>query len=84
MKATAVFEAPGVNFQYVDERLNKHYYDRWVYNPLRVQKDTKMPAFADPAGKTAITDVLDGDARRQYDAIHHYLREARRIRPPEN
>lgn len=84
MKAVGVFEAPGINLQYTDERLTRHYFDRWVYNPLRVLKDTKMPSFADQDGKTPIADTLEGDARKQYDAIYHYTREGRKIRPPEN
>jgi mono/diheme cytochrome c family protein len=84
MKPVGVFEAPGVNLQYVDERLTRHFYDRWMYNPLRLHKDTKMPAFADNAGKTSLKEVLDGDARRQFDAIYHYIRAGRKIEGPEN
>jgi mono/diheme cytochrome c family protein len=84
MKATSVFEAPAVNFKYAERRLRKHFYDRWVIAPMRIHKETKMPAFADQEGKTSITDVYDGDARKQYDAIWHYLLGGEKIRPPEN
>jgi len=33
-----------------------------------------MPKFADSKGKTPFTDVLDGDARRQFEAIWHWFR----------
>jgi hypothetical protein len=84
MKPTSVFEAPGMNFMYVEQRLRKHYYDRWVIAPMRVHKETKMPAFADQEGKTSIVEFYDGDARKQYDAIWHYLLAGEKIRPPEN
>jgi len=84
LKPVGVFEAPGPNLQYVKERLNPHYFARWVYNPLRVHKDTKMPAFADHDGKTSLRETLDGDARRQYDAIYQYLLAGRKVDPPEN
>ncbi len=84
LKPVGVFEAPGPNLQYVKERLNPHYFARWVYNPLRVHKDTKMPAFADKDGKTSLRETLDGDAHRQYDAIYQYLLAGRKVDPPEN
>jgi mono/diheme cytochrome c family protein len=84
LKPVGVFEAPGPNLQYVKERLNPHYFARWVYNPLRVHKDTKMPAFADKDGKTSLRETLDGDARRQYQAIYDYLLAGRKVEPPEN
>jgi mono/diheme cytochrome c family protein len=84
LKPVGVFEAPGPNLQYVNERLNPHYFARWVYNPLRVHKDTKMPAFADKDGKTSLRETLDGDARKQYQAIYDYLLAGRKVEPPEN
>ena len=84
MQATSVFEAPAPNFKYSEQRLRKHFYDRWVIAPMRIHKETKMPAFADQEGKTSITDIYDGDARKQYDAIWHYLLSGEEIRPPEN
>ncbi|MGA2498486.1 MAG: hypothetical protein ABSH20_12130 [Tepidisphaeraceae bacterium] len=79
-----VYDAPGINYQYVNDRLTEHYFRRWIYGPLRVNPDTKMPTFADPEGRTAIREILDGDARRQYEAIYHYLLSGRKIEPPEN
>src|SRR5205814_5163303 len=84
LKPVGVFEAPGPNLQYVKERLNPHYFARWVYNPLRVHKDTKMPAFADKDGKTSLRETLDGDATKQYQAIYDYLLSGRKVDRPEN
>ncbi len=72
--ATAVFEAPGINLGWTHERLRKFYYHRWVYFPLRLDPDTKMPKFADDDGKTPLTEILGGDARAQNEAIWQYLR----------
>jgi mono/diheme cytochrome c family protein len=81
-KAFAPFEAPAINFAHVSERLTREYYDRWVYNPQRVLPGTRMPQFADSEGKTALKDVLGGDARKQFDAIWNYLLEGSKIQPP--
>jgi mono/diheme cytochrome c family protein len=77
------FEAPSINFKYVNERLRKDYYDRWMRNPPRMIPTTKMPAFADGEGKTSLRDVLDGDATKQFDAIWNYLQAGRAIEHPE-
>jgi mono/diheme cytochrome c family protein len=71
---TAVFEAPGINLAYSTERLRIGYYHRWVLNPLRIDPETKMPKFADDEGKTPLTDLYDGDAHAQFEAIRQYLR----------
>lgn len=70
---TAVFEAPGINLGLTPARLRHDYYLRWVLHPQRLDPETKMPRFADDVGKTPLTDLLDGDAIRQFDAIWHYL-----------
>jgi hypothetical protein len=41
-----------------------------------------MPQFADSEGKTALKDILGGDARKQYDAIWNYLLNGPEIAPP--
>jgi mono/diheme cytochrome c family protein len=76
--ATAVFEAPGLNFADSHERLRPEYYQRWVLHPLRIDPETKMPKFADDEGKTPLTGFFDGDARKQFDAIWQYLRTVKK------
>lgn len=80
--ATNVFEAQGVNFQYVRERLRHEYFMRWLLKPARIRSDTRMPQFASEDGYTPYTDVFDGDARKQFDAIWQYLLQGREIKPP--
>ena len=69
----APFEAPGGQLRLPAERLRKDYYHRWVHNPIRLDPNTKMPAFEREDGKTTITTVYDGDARKQFEAIWQYL-----------
>jgi cytochrome c1 len=79
--ATKVFEGPGPNFRLSRERLRKDYFLRWVREPLRVEPGTKMPQFFQQ-GRTQLTEVLEGDARRQMEALWQYLLEGPKIKPP--
>jgi cytochrome c2 len=72
-KPTQVFEAPGINLALTPGRLRYEYYQRWVLFPQRIDPETKMPKFADDHGKTPLTQLFDGDASQQYDAIWQYL-----------
>ena len=69
-----VFERQGINFKLSAKRLRHDYYMRWMLDPMRIDPDSRMPKFADQKGKTAFTEVLEGDARRQFDAIWHWFR----------
>lgn len=75
--ATAVFEAPAINLTQTVERLRKGYYHRWVMAPVRIDPETKMPKYADPEGMTQLTDVLDGKAADQFEAIREYIRSVK-------
>ena len=82
LKATQVFEAAGINFVYTSERLLKPYFHRWVMNPLRVDPGTKMPVYFDEQGKSPLSDIYDGDGRKQIEAIWQYLRLGPKMPPP--
>ncbi len=69
-----VFERQGINFAVAAVRLRRDYYMRWLLDPPRIDADARMPKFADAKGKTAFGDVLDGDARRQFEAIWNWFR----------
>jgi mono/diheme cytochrome c family protein len=71
--ATAPFEAPALNLAWSAERLRLSYYERWLLNPQRVDPETKMPRYSDSNVRTQLKQVLDGDGRRQFDAIREYL-----------
>jgi hypothetical protein len=44
-----------------------------VLDPPRYDLGTRMPKLAADGRKTNVTAVMDGDARRQFDAIWQYL-----------
>ena len=73
-EATAVFEAPAINFAQSAERLRKGYFHRWALAPTRIDPDTKMPKYADPEGVTQLSDPYEGKGPAQFDAIWQYIR----------
>jgi len=72
--ATAVFEAPAINFKQTAERLRRGYFLRWALAPVRLDPETKMPKYADAEGMTQLTDILDGKGPEQFEAVRQYLR----------
>lgn len=72
-KATQVFEREGINLVAARKRLRHEYYTRWLADPTRLDPDARMPKYADNKGKTAFTDVLDGKAADQFEAIWQFL-----------
>ncbi len=72
VRAVGAFDEKGVDFMYTARRLRHAYYHRWMLNPSRLEPGTKMPMFSDK-GKTPFTEVYDGDARQQFEAIWHHL-----------
>ena len=81
-KATMVFESPGINLALASERLRQDFYLRWMLDPQRFDKRTKMTKFADEKGRTAL-DFFEGDARAQFEALWQYLLEGSKLRPPD-
>jgi hypothetical protein len=79
--ATKVFEGPGPNFRLARERLRREYVHRWISAPLKVEPGTKMPQFFEE-GRSKLTEILDGDASKQIEALWNYLLEGGSIRPP--
>jgi len=73
-EATAVFEAPAINFAQSAERLRKDYFHRWALAPTRIDPDTKMPKYADPEGVTQLSDPYEGKGPAQFEAIWQYIR----------
>lgn len=72
VKPTAAFEVEGINFHLVPQRLRPGYYHRWMDNPALVTPGTKMPKYAE-GNASQRTDVLEGDAGKQYEAIWQYI-----------
>src|SRR5205085_4891126 len=78
--ALAPFEAPGINLLDAAVRLRHHFYPRWMIDPPHVDITTRMPKFSQDGKTTPIRDVLDGDARRQYEAVWHYMQTLPSVR----
>ena len=74
MKPTAAFEVAGVNFNLTPGRIREEFFHRWMDNPKSVTPSSKMPRYSQD-NKSQRTDVLEGDAKKQYDAIWHYLHQ---------
>lgn len=71
--AVAPFEAHGINLRDAADRLRYSYYPRWMLDPPHVDTITRMPKLAIDGKTTPLRDVLDGDARRQFDALWHFI-----------
>ncbi len=63
----------GVNFSLSSTRIRKEYFDRWMNDPLRIDPQTKMPRYSTDGKTTKIKEIFDGDAKKQFDALWHYL-----------
>ena len=77
-----VFEAQGVNFARAGARLHPDYYLRWMLDPLRVDSQSRMPDYFDEDARSVLVDVLEGDAKRQIEAIRQYLRQGNQMKIP--
>ena len=71
--ALAPFDNRGVNFSRVRDRLRYGFYLDWMFDPLRLDPHSKMPRFSPDRKTTSVGNVLDGDARKQFDALWNYL-----------
>jgi cytochrome c2 len=72
-----------INFAFVADRLRPAYYWRYIRDPQRLRPGTMMPSFIAEDGSTPIQQVLEGNARRQFEAIWHYLRSLEGTAPVE-
>ncbi len=63
------------------QRLREDWFHRYLMDPQKYRPGTRMPvSFVD--GKSAITDIYDGDPARQIDAMWKYL-SAEKPKPPQ-
>jgi len=73
-KPTAAFEVQGVDLQLSAQRIREDYFYRWMANPGSITPSTKMPKYAE-GNLSQRTDLLEGDAHKQFEAIWHYLHQ---------
>lgn len=81
-KPLAAFEVEGINLGQLRERMTWDYYLRWMYDPTRVISHTKMPKYHIGNNKSALSNVLGGEADKQFEAIWHYLKEGMKSKKP--
>jgi mono/diheme cytochrome c family protein len=81
--ATQVFEAPGINLAKSFARLQPDFFRRWLRNPPALDPNSKMPAYFDEEGRSALADVLDGDGPKTIRAVWEYLRLGDKMPPPQ-
>lgn len=72
VQATDAFEVGAINFDQVSSRLREGYYYRWMDHPAEVTPGSKMPRYAE-GNVSQRADVLEGDARKQYEAIWNWI-----------
>jgi cytochrome c551/c552 len=65
--------APGINFAHTRERLRYDYYQRFMLDPPRYDIATRMLKLSADGRTTSAKTILDGDARRQFDALWHFM-----------
>ncbi|MCX6926055.1 MAG: c-type cytochrome [Verrucomicrobia bacterium] len=72
-KALAGKDTATVNFACVAERLRPSYYWRYVQDPPHLLPGTMMPKFIGEDGTTPVKGIFNGDPKKQFTAIWHYL-----------
>ena len=75
------FEWPAINFKYVKERIMEPFYYKWMNEPIRMEPGTGMTNFG-KGGHNQKDAFFGGDARKQYEALWHYLQTGREIKSP--
>ncbi len=80
---TAVFESVGINFGYVNARLQRDYFHRWILKPTQIDPETKMPVYFFDGTTSPLPDILGGDAKAQIDAMWEYFKQGFDIQPPQ-
>jgi cbb3-type cytochrome oxidase cytochrome c subunit len=72
-KALSRFEFGTPDLALEHARIRPDYFRRWLMNPLRVEPSSKMPRYVDDEGRSPFREFLDGDIRRQFEAIRLFL-----------
>ena len=71
--------ALGVNLAYVRDRLRYESYQRFMLNPSRYDRNTKMIRLSENGITTKLRRYFDADAKKQFDAVWHYIQS---LTPP--
>jgi mono/diheme cytochrome c family protein len=72
---------PATDLAVVPHRLRPEWFKKYLLNPATLRPGTRMPAFFENR-KSAVQDVLKGNADQQIEAIWIYLKELDQTRLP--
>ena len=53
-----------------------------MLDPLRVDPQSRMPDYFDEDARSVLVDVLEGDAKKQIEAIRQYLLQGNKMKLP--
>ena len=65
----------GINFTHIRDRLRRRPYHRFMMDPARFDPNTKMIRFSANGKSTKLRTFFDADAKKQFEAIWHYIQE---------
>jgi cytochrome c553 len=74
-------EMGAIDLATVSSRLQKNWFHLYLRDPARFNPTVIMPGYW-PNGRSGRTDLLDGDASRQIEALWLYLAEGERAKKP--
>lgn len=63
----------GINFAFIRDRMRPDFYQRFMLDPPRYDPGTNMPTLSVDGRRTKVREILDRDARAQFNAIWHYI-----------
>ncbi len=65
--------ALGINFYQIRDRMRRSAYTRFMIDPPRYDSKTRMIRLSEDGLTTQLKGFFDSDARRQFDALWHYI-----------
>lgn len=72
--ATLGSEGTGINLAQSHARLQRTFFERWLRNPVALDRTTKMPVYFDDQGRSPLIEIYEGDATRQIHALWEFIR----------
>ncbi len=72
-------QAQSTDLAFARARIRGRFFRRWMRDPLRIDRATKMPRFTEDGVTTPLKQYYDGEAARQFEAIWQYLAVCREL-----
>lgn len=71
----------GIDMALLTQRLQRDWFHRYLLDPQKIRPGTRMPA-AWPMGQSTLSDILEGNAGQQIEAIWVYLSDGAKANLP--